>query len=583
MATLASLFNESSQDIYKKFSARQSPQDQPYVSIRPDTAASRSRIKDDSRALPVVSTLRDLDRISKFLKSSDGLLFIAKQSLLQTGNTFVNTKLYNPLSPALNTVPFLHIKRYIDTTTVTPVAFGLLQNATVDDVSAKFLPNSTPKSFVATQLKKVANTIIPLPQEYSTSRPEYKIFYTTGQGKDGSPNTRGPTGPRVFEPQPLNQRGLPKVAVSSVLLGNVRTAAIRGVTATLNKLVPKSLRNTVSTPQIVKPPQPPPTFAQAAEDFKNKFTNDIRLKRGMLGAKQKVRLHSVYLNDPNPGDDSDSNVNPSLTTDVTSGGSSNGKKIIQDPYNIVRQVNSIDTPLQSTVVAEPLTDKLNYANIIKEQEKKSDIIKFIFREANGSNPVHFRALMSSIKESIKTEFNEQRYVGRTERFVTYGGVKRGVNLSFNIVAFSEDELSGMWSRVNYLSGLAFPKKIENGFMVPPLFKITIGNIYENQPCYIESLDYDFLDESITFDIDNEVPFSINVTMQLSILEKSSKFHDSPFYKISQDIADVQSITVNETTQRNLDRALLNAANAIDVDIATSRRADEIVSRYIQNR
>ena len=125
-------------------------------------------------------------------------------------------------------------------------------------------------------------------------------------------------------------------------------------------------------------------------------------------------------------------------------------------------------------------------------------------------------------------------MGRTERFVTYGGAKRGLSLSFNIVAFSPGEIDGMWSRVNYLTGLAFPSGVKNGFMVPPLFKMTIGELYDSQPCYIETLDYDFLDETITFDVDKEVPHAINVTMQLSILEKRSKFYDSPFYKITED-------------------------------------------------
>ncbi len=85
---------------------------------------------------------------------------------------------------------------------------------------------------------------------------------------------------------------------------------------------------------------------------------------------------------------------------------------------------------------------------------------------------------------LKPEFTEQRYVGRTERFVTYGGVKRSVALNFNVVAFSAEEQYGMWQRVNYLSGLAFPKNVVNGFMVPPLFKITVGGLYDNQPCYL---------------------------------------------------------------------------------------------------
>jgi hypothetical protein len=181
-------------------------------------------------------------------------------------------------------------------------------------------------------------------------------------------------------------------------------------------------------------------------------------------------------------------------------------------------------------------NQLSYNSIVGNKEEATDIIKFIFSEADGTNPVHFRALISSIKENIKPEYTEQRYVGRIERFVTYSGVKRSVSLQFNIVAMSDAELDNMWLRINNLSGRAFPRAISaNGFMVPPLFKITVGGIYENQPCYIETLDYDFLDESITFDIDKEVSKVINVNMSLTLLEKRTKVYDSPFYKITEQL------------------------------------------------
>jgi len=84
-----------------------------------------------------------------------------------------------------------------------------------------------------------------------------------------------------------------------------------------------------------------------------------------------------------------------------------------------------------------------------------------------------------------------------------------------------------------------------------LFTITVGEIYDVQPCYIESLDYDFLDDSITFDIDREVPFAINVTMQLSILEKRSKFHDSPFYKITEDASELAKRRTDAPASRRI--------------------------------
>jgi hypothetical protein len=134
---------------------------------------------------------------------------------------------------------------------------------------------------------------------------------------------------------------------------------------------------------------------------------------------------------------------------------------------------------------------------------------------------------------VKPEFAEQRYIGRTERFVTYSGVKRTANLTFNIVAFSQEEIETMWKRVNYITGLAFPRGASaSGFMVPPLFRLSVGGIYENQPVYIDNLEHEFIDEYITFDIDHEVSQYINVNMTVTLLEKQSKFYDSPFYAIT---------------------------------------------------
>lgn len=521
MATLADLFNQKSQDIYKRFSAKETPSDQPYVNIVPDSNASRNRIKDDSRAVPVISTLRDKERISKFLRSSDGLLFITKQTLLQTGNTFIDTKLYNPASPLLNTVPFLHIRRNIPTNALIPNASGLLQKTTVNNITSKFeisgklqafssdrrglLPTigSIAKTYIATQLKNAVNTIIPLPQNYLDSRPEYKVFTDV-------------TGPVIFTPQPLNQRGSIRLSLSATAKANLQSIAVKKLTNLIQSAAQKF-------PSLIRPPiekfNPPkdiPTFVQAATEFRNKQ---------LINAKN--RLNSKYFAEQQLFDAGPARPVLDSGNSVINGSSPS----IKDSYNLTVPVPSTNENI------------INYGNIIRTPKEKTDIIKFIFKDVRGENPVHFRALLSSIKESIKPQFNEQQYVGRTERFVTYGGVKRSVNLMFNIAAFSRGELNGVWTKINYLSGLTFPNGVKDGFMVPPLFKITIGNIYDNQPCYIESLDYDFLDETITFDVDKEVPFAVNVNMQLSILEKRSKFFDSPFYKITEDIAKEQEAGV----------------------------------------
>jgi hypothetical protein len=58
----------------------------------------------DSRTVPLGSSLIDTVRVTRFLGSGRGIIFLAKQFLLQTGNSYNETRIYNPTSPILSTV-----------------------------------------------------------------------------------------------------------------------------------------------------------------------------------------------------------------------------------------------------------------------------------------------------------------------------------------------------------------------------------------------------------------------------------------------------------------------------------------------
>ena len=561
MATLADLFNENSQDIYKRFS----PSSGQLVTVKPDTDGvfgSRSRIKNDNRSVPTVSVLRDTRRVSKFLRSSDGVLFLTKQALLQTGNTFENTKVINPAEFLLNTAPFLHIRRHLG---VLDRTSGLLQVGTVTSISSKFTIagtinegirtrglGRTVRSLAATYLSnqvgaltaqlKSTIDVSQINTQGDTSRPEFSVFK-----KDGIYQ-----GPVLFPPQPISQRSLPRLNATATFKALTKTAAKIALRNAAVKTVQKIsfgklLKNTKSLPliQTIQEQQQQFSFAEEALSFKQKFfeknnnaartfnfsdrdTNGTRSTNRLPQTNASVRLNNKFFSERLLSDSS-TDIDPTKVAIVK------GDTELKDPYNILRQgPNGVQL---GAVYGTSDVNKLNYYGIIGQQEQ-TDIVRFAFSNLNGET-VQFRALISNIKESVKPEFTEQRYVGRTERFVVYGGAKRSVSLNFNIVAFSVEEQYGMWQRVNYLSGLAFPQDVKNGFMVPPLFKITVGGLYDGQPCYLENLDYDFLDEAITFDVDRQVPHSVAVNMQLSILEKRSKFYDSPFYKIAEDMAQEQ--------------------------------------------
>lgn len=551
--TLEERFNSVSTQIYNRFTTSTGQ----YVAVKPNTAASNTAIRSDTRALPRISVQRDVERIAKFWGSSRGTLFISKQLLLQTENTFAETRLYNPLSPRLNVPPFLHFVRHFgrpisNLRTPTRDLRGALQQDSVD----KF---TTEKQGFLTQLKNTVTSPFKAykykPQftkyfgeesadEYYV-RPEDNIFYRYKEGKDyknivldikWEPNPNGggwdilrkdkrqlEFGPRLFPRQLLSERGTPKI-FSNPSVGSRaqdRQGSFMGATTRAPAFITYFLRYGTQKPD-------------KSTDSKTKTFKNLENTQNTNGYFRGLKLDVQNLSSAENNTDKlklEGGITPTVNDPLNLYPLDTFKKLKTESPEIYENFPII----YQNIVGEPF-DRITDHNT--EMGDRSDIIPFVFQSAERNAPkIHFRAFISSLKENVKPEYNEQRYLGRTERYVNYAGSKRSVSLQFNIAAFSQLELNRMWSRINYLTGLAFPKGAsDSGFMIPPLFKITIGDIYNEQPCYLESLDHEFLDDSITFDIDDEVSQVINVNMSIVLIETGPADLESSFYGITTETA-----------------------------------------------
>lgn len=572
--SLEQRFRESSGQLYTRLSNPQA-----LTPVIPDTVESRSRIKDDSRLLPVASTVRDVKFISKFITSNNGVLFIAKQLLLQTGNTFAETRLYNPTSPITNLVPSLHLVRHfgnpkLNLKTPTRDNRGALQKETVENNGSDLLGS-------------LKNTLMS-PIKALKSKPE---LTSNGQFYK-RPEDGYTSGIPLFANQLLTNRGDKKTRQpkSSGLFGiDIGFYSNEYVNSKLifdGTKLEKKIDPNINSKYIFN------GIPESSEKYISKMTGPDRKKFSVFNVEKDNQKDAVLLNSniiPTPvsTDNTESPrqyapygltkqiykySNTSKTSVTTPTGTKdvpfkkleaiaegNGYFTGQNEYaNGIAsdQTTERTTPLltgpDKKSVSSKIKDPFNlqtatstnfYSSIAQDVNSfvdeqtatKNDIIKFIFSHPYNNSKIHFRAFINAFKETVKPEFAEQRYIGRTERFVTYSGAKRTATLSFNIVAFSKDEIGAVWKRVNYLTGLAFPRGVSSsGFMIPPLFRLTVGGIYDSQPVYIDTLEHEFIDEngSIVFDIDEEVSQVINVNMTVSLLEKESKFYDSPFYAIA---------------------------------------------------
>ena len=176
--------------------------------------------------------------------------------------------------------------------------------------------------------------------------------------------------------------------------------------------------------------------------------------------------------------------------------------------------------------------KDDLATVQSNTTGKNDAITVSFAMGRDEH-VQFRAFISGLQQTASPQYKTYQYIGRIEKFVSYSTVERQVSFKLGIIAFSKDELEIVWKRINYMTGLVFPYGFSKGILQPNIVRMTIGNIYKDQPCYITSLNTSFTELSETWDIDSEVPISAVLSISANLIEKDTKTANKPFYGITE--------------------------------------------------
>lgn len=135
-------------------------------------------------------------------------------------------------------------------------------------------------------------------------------------------------------------------------------------------------------------------------------------------------------------------------------------------------------------------DPINESDIIDKIDdiKDKDLIRFWFYDIANSKYIPFRATVKAINERYTTDWDNFQYIGNADKVYNYKGFTRSLSFSFSVVCMRLNQLAPMWKRINYLLGLSKPAKYFNDeFIVPSLVKITIGDMYVDQPVVITNM------------------------------------------------------------------------------------------------
>ena len=161
-----------------------------------------------------------------------------------------------------------------------------------------------------------------------------------------------------------------------------------------------------------------------------------------------------------------------------------------------------------TVLKDYPTDLINSTGSFDigdfDERVDNDLVLFTIEGVDLTSPINsqvlqFRAFLGNISDSYTAEWSNQRYVGRAEKFYTYQGFDRTLSLSWVVAAQSYGEMRGMYNKLQQLASYTAPDYGSYGYMKAPIVRLTIGKLYYRLPGIITN---------ISFEINNETPWEV---------------------------------------------------------------------------
>lgn len=161
-------------------------------------------------------------------------------------------------------------------------------------------------------------------------------------------------------------------------------------------------------------------------------------------------------------------------------------------------------------------DQINISNA----SDKNDYVKFQIAIINPTSPssnlksMQFRSFIDSVSDTYTSNWKEQSYLGRGEKFYKYSDFNREMSIAFKVVALSKAEMTPIYDKLNYLASSLAPSYTTSGYMTGNVAKVTLGNYIKNQYGIIKNLSYTFPEEA-TYDTAVELPIMIAVQMSFT--------------------------------------------------------------------
>ena len=184
----------------------------------------------------------------------------------------------------------------------------------------------------------------------------------------------------------------------------------------------------------------------------------------------------------------------------------------------------------------------------------------------------FRAIITSLSDTHSPQWNSQQMIGRADPNYHYGSYSRELSLDFTVYASDRDEMKPIWQKLNMLAGYTTPSY---GEVAPkaPWMRITIGDLFVQQPAIINSLSYTLHDSDTTWEINieedpwmNQLPHKVSVSIGFNLITDYLPQQNGRFYTLNENNQyDWLRSTTDITSETNVTTTAVNSNNDVTID------------------
>jgi len=165
--------------------------------------------------------------------------------------------------------------------------------------------------------------------------------------------------------------------------------------------------------------------------------------------------------------------------------------------------------------------KLYDSSTITSNVHDTEIVPFKITIVNPTAPLTgstltFPAYVTSFSDNYGADWNSQTYMGRAEKFYKYNSFSRDISFTFTVAATSLGKLQSNYDDLNTLAASLAPTYTSQGYIAGNLHRLTFGNYVKGQYGILESVDYTIMDESPWETVgNNQLPFYIEVSCKFT--------------------------------------------------------------------